>query len=74
MEESIDVTGIPGPGQVPGCGLILFIICTVVVMVISISVYLLFKINVMLLILLHGILAIVFGIIICNMLKSRKSW
>lgn len=73
MKEGIDVTDIPGPDPVAGCGLILFIICTVAVMVISILGYLLFKVNVILLILLHGILAIVFGIIICIMLKSRKS-
>ena len=73
VKQSIDVTDMPKPDPVAGCGLILFIICTFAVMIISISGYLLFKVNVILLILLLGILAIVFGIILYIMLKSRKT-
>lgn len=42
MEEGIDVTGIPGPDPMLGCGIILFVIG--VITTITISRYLLFKI------------------------------
>lgn len=64
MKEGIDVTGIPGPNPMLGCGIILFLIGVVVMMVILISVYLLFKVNIVLLILLYSILAIVVSIIL----------
>lgn len=72
MEEGIDTKGMSEPDPVAGCGLILFMICTFAVMIISILGYILFKVDVMLLILLLGVLAIVSGIILCIMLKSRK--
>lgn len=62
MEESIDVTGVPGPDPMLGCGLILSIIGIIVT--ISTLGYLLFKVNVVLLLLLYGIIAIAVGIAI----------
>ena len=62
MEESIDVTGIPGPNPMLGCGIILFAVG--VVTVIAISGYLLFKVSLILQILFYGIWAIVVGIIL----------
>lgn len=69
MEESIDVTGIPVPDPMLGCGFILFIIG--IIMTISTLVCLLFKVNVALL--LYGIIAIAVGIaIIVLCLKVRN--
>ncbi len=62
MKESIDVTGVPGPDPMLGCGLILFAVG--VVAVIAISGYLLFKVSLMLQMLFYGIWAIVVGIIL----------
>lgn len=62
MEEGIDVTGIPGPDPMLGCGIILLVIG--VVTVIAILGYLLFKVSIILQILLYGIMAIVIGIVI----------
>lgn len=62
MEEDIDVTGIPGPDPMLGCGIILFVMG--VVTVIAILGYLLFKVSIILQILLYGIMAIVIGIVI----------
>lgn len=71
MEESIDVTGIPGPDPMLGCGLILSVIGIIVT--ISTLGYLLFKVNIILLLLLYGILAIVVGIVIIALcLKVRN--
>ena len=69
MEESIDVTGIPEPDPMLGCGFILFIIG--IIMTISTLVCLLFKVNIALL--LYGIIAIAVGIaIIVLCLKVRN--
>ena len=62
MKESIDVTGVPGPDPMLGCGLILFAVG--VVAVIAISGYLLFKVSLILQMLFYGIWAIVVGIIL----------
>lgn len=62
MEEDIDVTGIPGPNPMLGCGLILFLIG--IVIIISVLGYLLFKVGIIQLILGLGILSITFGILI----------
>lgn len=62
MEESIDVTGIPGPNPMLGCGMILLVVG--VVTTIAISGYLLFKVSLILQILFYGIWAIVVGIIL----------
>ena len=62
MEEGIDVTGIPGPDPMLGCGVILLVVGIVAVM--AISGYLLFKASLILQMLFYGILAIVVGIII----------
>lgn len=62
MEEDIDVTGIPGPDPMLGCGIILLVMG--VVTVIAILGYLLFKVSIILQILLYGIMAIVIGIVI----------
>ena len=62
MEEGIDVTGIPGPDPMLGCGIILLVMG--VVTVIAILGYLLFKVSIILQILLYGIMAIVIGIVI----------
>ena len=62
MEESIDVTGVPEPDPMLGCGLILAAIGIIVT--ISTLGYLLFKVNIILLLLLYGILAIAIGITI----------
>ena len=71
MEESIDVTGIPGPDPMLGCGLILAVIGIIVT--ISTLGYLLFKVNIILLLLLYGILAIAVGIVIIALcLKVRN--
>ena len=71
MEESIDVTGVPGPDPMLGCGLILFVVG--VVTVIAILGYLLFKVSIILQILLYGIMAIVIGIaIIVLCLKAEN--
>mgnify|MGYP004470854485 FL=1 len=71
MEESIDVTGIPRPDPMLGCGLILAAIGIIVT--ISTLGYLLFKVNIILLLLLYGILAIAVGIVIIVLcLKVRN--
>lgn len=71
MEESIDVTGVPGPDPMLGCGFILSIIGIIVT--ISTLGYLLFKVNVVLLLLLYGIIAIAVGIaIIVLCLKAEN--
>ena len=62
MKESIDVTGVPGPDPMLGCGLILFAVG--IVAVIAISGYLLFKVSLILQMLFFGIWAIVIGIVI----------
>ena len=62
MEEDIDVTGIPGPNPMLGCGMILFVVG--VVTTIAISGYLLFKTSIILQALTYGIIAIVVGIIL----------
>lgn len=62
MEEGIDVTGIPGPDPMLGCGIILFVIG--IVTTITISGYLLFKTSIILQVLTYGIIAIVVGIIL----------
>ena len=72
MEESIDVTGVPGPDPMLGCGLILAVIGIIVT--ISTLGYLLFKVNVILLLLLYGIIAIVISIaivVLCLKVKHR---
>lgn len=71
MKEGIDVTGIPGPDPMLGCGLILFVIG--VVTVIAISGYLLFKVSIILQILLYGIIAIVIGVVIIVLCLKTKS-
>ncbi len=71
MEEGIDVTGIPGPDPMLGCGIILFVIG--VVTTITISGYLLFKTSIILQALTYGIIAIVVGIILIVLcLKTEK--
>lgn len=71
MKEDIEVTGVPGPDPMLGCGLILAVIGIIVT--ISTLGYLLFKVNIMLLLLLYGILAIVVGIVIIVLcLKVRN--
>lgn len=71
MEEGIDVTGIPGPNPMLGCGIILFVIG--VVTTITISGYLLFKTSIILQALTYGIIAIVVGIILIVLcLKTEK--
>ena len=62
MEEGIDVTGIPGPDPMLGCGVILLVVG--IVTVIAISGYLLFNVSLILQILFYGIWAIVVGIIL----------
>lgn len=62
MEEGIDVTGIPGPNPMLGCGVILLVVG--IVTVIAISGYLLFNVSLILQILFYGIWAIVVGIIL----------
>lgn len=72
MEESIDVTGVPGLDPMLGCGLILSVIGIIVT--ISTLGYLLFKVNVILLLLLYGIIAIVVGIaivVLCLKVEHR---
>lgn len=71
MKEGIDVTGIPGPDPMLGCGLILFVIGVVTVIVIS--GYLLFKVSIILQILLYGIMAIVIGVVIIVLCLKTKS-
>lgn len=71
MKESIDVTGVPGPDPMLGCGLILLAVG--IVAVIAISGYLLFKVSLMLQMLFYGIWAIVVGIILIVLcLKAEK--
>ena len=71
MEEGIDVTGIPGPNPMLGCGMILLVVG--IVTVIAISGYLLFKVSLILQILFYGIWAIVVGIILIVLcLKAEK--
>ena len=71
MEEGIDVTGIPGPDPMLGCGIILFVIG--IVTTITISGYLLFKTSIILQALTYGIIAIVGGIILIVLcLKAEK--
>lgn len=71
MKESIDVTGVPGPDPMLGCGLILLAVG--VVAVIAILGYLLFKVSLILQMLFYGIWAIVVGIIIIALcLKEEK--
>ena len=62
MEEGIDVTGIPGPDPMLGCGVILLVVG--VITTIAISGYLLFNVSLILQILYYGICAIVVGIIL----------
>lgn len=62
MEEGIDVTGIPGPNPMLGCGVILLVVG--IVTVIAISGYLLFNVSLILQILFYGIWTIVVGIIL----------
>lgn len=62
MKEGIDVTGIPGPNPMLGCGIILFVVG--VVAVIAISGYLLFNASIILQMLFYGIWAMVVGIIL----------
>ena len=62
MEEGIDVTGIPGPNPMLGCGVILLVVG--IVTTIAISGYLLFNVSLILQILYYGICAIVVGIIL----------
>ena len=71
MEEGIDVTGIPGPNPMLGCGMILLVVG--IVTVIAISGYLLFNVSLILQILFYGIWAIVVGIILIVLcLKAEK--
>lgn len=71
MKESIDVTGIPGPDPMLGCGIILLVVG--VVAVIAISGYLLFNASIILQMLFYGICAIVVGIILIVLcLKTRN--
>lgn len=73
MEEGIDVTGIPGPNPMLGCGMILFVVG--VVTTIAISGYLLFKVSLILQILFYGIFCnSSWHYTHCIMFKSRKSW
>ena len=62
MKEGVDVTGIPGPNPMLGCGIILFVVG--VITAIAISGYLLFKVSLILQILFYSIWAIVVGIIL----------
>lgn len=72
MEEGIDVTGIPGPDPMLGCGIILFVIG--IVTTITISGYLLFKTSIILQALTYGIIAIVVGIILIRLcLKAENN-
>lgn len=71
MEEGIDVTGIPGPDPMLGCGMILLVVG--IVTVIAISGYLLFNVSLILQILFYGIWAIIVGIILIVLcLKAGK--
>ena len=71
MKEGIDVTGIPGPNPMLGCGVILLVVG--IVTVIAISGYLLFNVSLILQILFYGIWAIVVGIILIVLcLKAEK--
>lgn len=71
MKESIDVTGVPGPDPMLGCGLILLVVG--IVAVIAISGYLLFNVSIILQMLFYGICAIVVGIILIALcLKTRN--
>ena len=71
MEEGIDVTGIPSPNPMLGCGIILLVVGLVTV--IAISGYLLFKVNLILQILFYGILAIVVGIILIMLCSKAEN-
>lgn len=71
MEEGIDVTGIPGPNPMLGCGIILFVIG--IVTTIAISGYLLFKTSIILQALTYGIMAIIIGIIIIVLCLKTKN-
>ena len=71
MEEGIDVTGIPDPNPMLGCGMILFAVG--VVTVIAISGYLLFKVSLILQILFYGIWAIVVGIILIVLCSNAEN-
>lgn len=71
MEEGIDVTGIPGPDPMLGCGIILFVIG--VVTTITISGYLLFETSIILQALTYGIMAIIIGIIIIVLCLKTKN-
>ena len=62
MKEGVDVTGIPGPNPMLGCGIILFVVG--VITAIAISGYLLFKVSLILQILFYSIWAIVVGVIL----------
>lgn len=71
MKESIDVTGVPEPDPMLGCGLILLAVG--IVAVIAISGYLLFNVSIILQMLFYGIWAIVVGIILITLcLKTRN--
>lgn len=71
MKESIDVTGIPGPDPMLGCGIILLVVG--VVAVIAISGYLLFNASIILQMLFYGICAIVVGIILIVLCLKTKN-
>ena len=71
MKEGIDVTGIPGPDPMLGCGIILFTVG--VVAVIAISGYLLFNANLILQMLFYGIWAIVVGIILIVLCSKAEN-
>lgn len=71
MKESIDVTGVPGPDPMLGCGLILLVVG--IVAVIAISGYSLFNVSIILQMLFYDICAIVVGIILIALcLKTRN--
>lgn len=71
MKESIDVTGVPGPDPMLGCGLILFAVG--IVAVIAISGYLLFNASLILQMLFYGIWAIIVGIILIVLCFKAKN-
>lgn len=71
MKEGIDVTGIPGPNPMLGCGIILFVVG--VVAVIAISGYLLFNTSIILQMLFYDIFAIVVGIILIVLCLKRET-
>lgn len=72
MEEDIDVTGIPGPNSMLGCGMILFVVG--VVALIAISGYLLFNVSLILQMLFYSIWAIIVGIILIVLHFKAKNY